>query len=63
MNAGQIELAKSYIAWMRRGNTLSLDGYYPGWENAARDDIGAAILAAHDREHRSNGPANNPIGC
>jgi len=29
MNAGQIELAKSYITWMRRGNTLSLDGYYP----------------------------------
>ena len=37
MNAGQIELAKSYIAWMRGRNTLSLDGYYPGWENAARD--------------------------
>ena len=30
MNAVQIELAKSYITWMRRGNTLSLDGYYPG---------------------------------
>ena len=40
MNAGQIELAKSYITWMRRKITLSLDGYYPGWENAARDDIG-----------------------
>ncbi len=40
MNAGQIELAKSYIAWMRGRNTLSLDGYYPGWENSARDDIG-----------------------
>ena len=40
MNAGQIELAKSYIAWMRRGHSLSLDGYYPGWENAARDSIG-----------------------
>ena len=40
MNAGQIELAKSYIAWMRGRNTLSLDGYYPGWENAARDGIG-----------------------
>ena len=63
MNAGQIELAKSYIAWMRGRNTLSLGGYYPGWENEARDDIGAAILAAHDREHRSNGPAHNPIGC
>ena len=37
MIAGQIELAKSYIAWMRGRNTLSLDGYYPGWENAARD--------------------------
>ncbi len=40
MNAGQIELAKSYIAWMRGRNTLSLDGYYPGWENAASDGIG-----------------------
>ena len=40
MNAGQIELAKSYIAWMRGRNTLSLDGYYPGWENAARDGTG-----------------------
>ena len=40
MNAGQIELAKSYIAWMRREHSLTLDGYYPGWENAARDDIG-----------------------
>ena len=40
MNAGQIELAKSYITWMRRGNTLSLDGYYPGWENAVRDGTG-----------------------
>ena len=40
MNAGQIELAKSYITWMRRRNTLSLEGYYPGWEKAARDDIG-----------------------
>ena len=28
MNAGQIELAKSYITWMRRKITLSLDGYY-----------------------------------
>ena len=36
MNAGQLELAKSYITWMRRKITLSLDGYYPGWENAAR---------------------------
>ena len=40
MNAGQIEFAKSYIAWMRGRNTLSLDGYCPGWENAARDGIG-----------------------
>ena len=40
MNAGQIELAKSYIAWMRGRNTLSLDGYYPGWENAARGGTG-----------------------
>ena len=40
MNAGQIELAKSYITWMRRKITLSLDGYYPGWENAASDGIG-----------------------
>ena len=40
MNAGQIEIAKSYIAWMRGRNTLSLEGYYPGWENAARDGIG-----------------------
>ena len=36
MIAGQIEIAKSYIAWMRGRNTLSLEGYYPGWENAAR---------------------------
>ena len=40
MNAGQIEIAKSYIAWMRGRNTLSLEGYYPGWENAAREGIG-----------------------
>ena len=40
MNAGQIELAKSYITWMRRKITLSLDGYYPGWEDAARDSKG-----------------------
>ena len=40
MIAGQIELAKSYIAWMRGRNTLSLDGYYPGWENEASDGIG-----------------------
>ena len=40
MNAGQIEIAKSYIAWMRGRNTLSLEGYYPGWENAARDGTG-----------------------
>ena len=59
MDAGQIELAKSYIAWMRGRNTLSLDGYYPGWENAARDSIGVAILAAHDRKHRSNNPLHN----
>ena len=40
MDAWQIELAKSYIAWMRKGHALSLDGYYPGWENAARGSEG-----------------------
>ena len=47
MNAGQLELAKSYITWMRRKITLSLDGYYPGWEDAARDSKGDDTCALH----------------
>ena len=49
MNAGQIEIAKSYIAWMRREHALSLDGYYPRWENAARDSIGDDVRARENR--------------
>lgn len=36
MNSDQLSKARSYIGWMRKRITLSLDGYYSDWENASR---------------------------
>lgn len=36
MNSDQLRKARCYIDWMRKRITLSLDGYYPDWENAPR---------------------------
>lgn len=44
MNSGQLSKARSYVDWMRRRITLSLDGYTPDWESkpGVRASIGAS---------------------
>ena len=36
MNEEKFELTRSYIEWMRKRITLSLDGYYSGWDHDSR---------------------------
>ena len=48
MISDQLRKARSYIDWMRKRITLSLDGYYPDWENAPR--IRASIGATTSQD-------------
>lgn len=48
MNADQLRIARSYIDWMRKRITLSLDGYYPDWENATQTRASIGTPASQD---------------
>ena len=43
MSTEQLAKARSYIDWMRKNITLSLDGYRPGWERASKFSIGSSL--------------------
>lgn len=48
MSTEQLAKARSYIDWMRKRITLSLDGYYPDWENAPRIRASIGAPASQD---------------
>ena len=48
MDDKQFGRARSYIDWMRKRITLSLDGYYPDWENAPRIRASIGAPASQD---------------
>ena len=58
MNEEKFELTRSYIEWMRKRITLSLDGYYSGWEDAPRVSIGVPV----DRDDDTCAPSIGRIG-
>lgn len=39
----QLVRVKSYIGWMRKKITLSLDGYDPGWDKSVRAGVGSVL--------------------
>ena len=43
MSTEQLAKARSYIDWMRKNITLSLNGYRPGWESASKFSIGSSL--------------------
>ena len=58
MNEEKFELTRSYIEWMRKRITLSLDGYYSGWEDAPRVSIGVPVDRDDDTCAPSIGKGN-----
>ena len=43
MTNDKAERIRSFIGWMRKNITLSMDGYRPGWERASKFSIGSSL--------------------
>ena len=48
MATDKAERIRSIIGWMRKNITLSLVGYYPGWEKASTSDIKVSLPTNDD---------------